>query len=73
MPLLVAEGEGYLKEATINDFLIRGVDLTAYKNELSRHAHIGGDYPELERDTFPIISQVTSIEIRKSVQRIIKL
>ncbi|KAJ6641501.1 Lysosome membrane protein 2, partial [Pseudolycoriella hygida] len=58
MPSLVSSGEGYLKEATINELLIKGTDLSSYKNELSAHPHISGDYPELERDSFAILSQL---------------
>lgn len=65
MPSLVGEGEGYLKAATINDLLIRGVDLTAYKNELNLHSHISGDYPELEGDRFGILSQVNVLLLLK--------
>lgn len=71
MPSLVGQGEGYLKTATINDLLIRGVDLTAYKNELNLYSHIGGDYPELEGDRFGILSQVNVLLKAQILERTI--
>lgn len=60
MPSLVAEGEGYLKEGTINELLINGVDLTHYKHVITANPKIKGDLPELEKDTFAILKQVIS-------------
>lgn len=58
MPSLVNSGEGYIKEATIKQLLLNGVDITAYNNELASHAHIQGDIPELEQNYFDLLHQV---------------
>lgn len=52
-------GERYIKaDVTIGDLLINGVDTTHYKNVITANPKIKGDLPELERDSFAILSQV---------------